>query len=532
MLKNIAKKQITLITLLISMIVCMVVEPLNVSASTFSVSASTSSVSANSTFTVSFGSGTTGQYTCSASGGSVSSSSVWVDGGTGSVTVTAGSSGSVTVTVTAANVSDSSYNDVTGSKSVTVNINSSSSGSSSSGSSSSGSSSSGSSSSSSNSNNSTSDTTTEVEEDTRSSDSKLKALSIEGVSLSPSFESGVTSYTAEVWDAEEITISATKNHSAATVSGTGTKSLNLGTNVFEVVVTAENETKQTYKITVTMKESPTQFVEYDGQTLGIVKNVFEIDAFPDFDQCVIEFEGEEIEGWYCTELDMTVVYLVDENNEEGFYVYEDGVITSKISLVEINGKNYYVFGLSEEDQERTGYVYEEITIGDTTIMGWGFESADFSEYKVIELMSETGAYNEYLYSVADEVFIVSPNFAPVNEDSYIALIEEMDAQTLAIEGQESDIETLTLTSDVQSKTITQFIIISIVLGFIALALIIVVIILARKLRKGSGRFITEFGEDDFEDEYEDEVGVEMHEELGIEMQDESYDVFDTDDDIE
>lgn len=359
MLEKLVKNKVILATLLLCMVFSVIVKPLEVEAAGFSASASTDTVSPNSTFTVSYGKGTEAKYSCTVSGGTVVSYDDWIEiGDTGTAKIKAGASGSVTVTITAVWGSTSSYEDIDGiSKEVTVDIVSSAS-------------SSGGSSDSSGSSSSSSSTTTEV--DTRSSDNKLKALSIEGVSLSPSFESGVTSYKAEVWDTDEITISATKNNSEASVSGTGTKSLNLGENSFEIVVTAENGSKKTYKITVTMKESPTQYIEYDGQSFGVDKNVFDIDPFPDFDKCQLELDGEEIYGWYCTELDMTVIYLIDENDEAGFYVYEDGVITSQISLVEINGKNYYVFGLSEEDQTRTGYVYEEVAIGDTTIMGWGF----------------------------------------------------------------------------------------------------------------------------------------------------------------
>lgn len=47
-----------------------------------------------------------------------------------------------------------------------------------------------------------------------------------------------------------ITIAATNNHNAATVSGAGVKSLSVGLNTFEVVVTAEDGTQKTYTVAV------------------------------------------------------------------------------------------------------------------------------------------------------------------------------------------------------------------------------------------------------------------------------------------
>lgn len=79
--------------------------------------------------------------------------------------------------------------------------------------------------------------------------SNLTALSITNGTLSPSFSSGTLSYTATV-DNATTNISATAV-SGATISGTGTKSLNYGTNSFNVVVTAEDgTTKTTYTINI------------------------------------------------------------------------------------------------------------------------------------------------------------------------------------------------------------------------------------------------------------------------------------------
>jgi hypothetical protein len=53
-----------------------------------------------------------------------------------------------------------------------------------------------------------------------------------------------------------VTISATANHSGASVSGTGNRSLSVGDNPFNVVVTAENGTQKTYTVIVTRADSP------------------------------------------------------------------------------------------------------------------------------------------------------------------------------------------------------------------------------------------------------------------------------------
>lgn len=80
-------------------------------------------------------------------------------------------------------------------------------------------------------------------------DNNLKSLTIDGSSVS-GFNSNTLNYTYKT-DNSSIKIAAVANSSTAKVSGTGTKTVNYGTNTYSIVVTAENGSKKTYKITVT-----------------------------------------------------------------------------------------------------------------------------------------------------------------------------------------------------------------------------------------------------------------------------------------
>lgn len=85
---------------------------------------------------------------------------------------------------------------------------------------------------------------------TKSNDATLKSIKIGNKTYSGSSLKNTISYTAEA-DVSSIKITATKNNSKATVSGTGTKSLVAGqTNKFKIVVTAEDGTKKTYNINI------------------------------------------------------------------------------------------------------------------------------------------------------------------------------------------------------------------------------------------------------------------------------------------
>lgn len=75
----------------------------------------------------------------------------------------------------------------------------------------------------------------------------LSSLSISGANIN--FSENNTSYSATV-SSETIVISATAKDSRASVSGTGTKTLNYGNNTFNITVTSEDGNKKVYTISV------------------------------------------------------------------------------------------------------------------------------------------------------------------------------------------------------------------------------------------------------------------------------------------
>lgn len=86
-----------------------------------------------------------------------------------------------------------------------------------------------------------------------SDNSYLKTLTVSSGTLS--FAKATTSYTVVVENSvSSITIGATPEYSKSTISGTGTKTLAIYSNVFNILVTAENGSKRTYTVTVQRKD--------------------------------------------------------------------------------------------------------------------------------------------------------------------------------------------------------------------------------------------------------------------------------------
>lgn len=370
-------------------------------AASFSVSSSSSTVSAGGTMKVTIkASDCGGQFSISASNGAkVSSSSLWVENGSSSVTVTAPSSGSFTVTVTASDVANSAGTGVvTGSKSVSVSV-------------------------SSKSNSSTTTTT-----DTRSSNTNLSTLTVDKGILSPIFASGTTSYTLDLVDESEITIAAKASDSKASVSGIGKKTISPGENKYSVVVTAENGTKKTYTITINLEVSPSVYTEFNGDSYGVVVDTSSVKVPSGFEISTVSINEEEISSWYNANCDLELVYLVDEEGTKGLYVIEEGEIISTFRTVALLGINLYALDIAEEDQVKDGMSFGEVIIDGTTLYGWSFDDEELEGYSIVQLMNKAGDIKDYLYCESTTSMIEYPMDKFTNQ----AAFDEVTAEVVSL----------------------------------------------------------------------------------------------------
>lgn len=110
----------------------------------------------------------------------------------------------------------------------------------------------------------------------KSTNNNLGSLSLSNGTLSPTFSANTTNYTATI-DARNVTINATKGDNYQTISGTGSKNLNYGTNTFKVVVTSESGSSKTYIINITRpdnrsKNNNLKSLSLDKGTISFNKN--------------------------------------------------------------------------------------------------------------------------------------------------------------------------------------------------------------------------------------------------------------------
>lgn len=363
-----------------------------VMAASFSMHASTGTVSPGATFQVTItGNDCIGRVNLSVSNGTLSASSVWIEDDSASVTVTAGSSGTVQVTASpVVGFSDGNgelYSP--GSRSVSVNIvqpqRPSSGGSS---------------------RPSTPSTTTpaqEPQEDPRSKNYDLSSLSVDQGTLTPEFSSDVTEYRVHLpKDATSITVSAKAEDAAATVIGTGKKELQAGDNTIEITCRSEYGTEQVYTIQVYVDEDPLVYLDHDGKSLGVVRNTQDVTIPEGFKESKTTIDDTQITVWTNENMHATIVYLIDEEDQKGFYLLEDGKVTSSFVPVSIAGRTLYQIDVPSDQRSLAGLTFQTVSIGDLQLPGWVFDGTGTDDFCVIYVMNETGERAFYQYDSAEE----------------------------------------------------------------------------------------------------------------------------------
>lgn len=217
-------------------------------ASSFSVSASATSLNLGQSTTITIsGVDTIGRFNISSSNSNVTSlsdTSIWIENGNASVTVSGISAGSSTITVSPADVSDSKGNKINlESRSVNITVKADESRNTI------------------NNNNSTNNTksSNSNSQKSASSNANLKNLVIDQEGLTPMFSSVVTSYSLTVPEkVTKLNITPTMEQAGAKYWITGDEDLQMGKNIVTITVTAPDGTKKTYTIYVDRVQDTTK----------------------------------------------------------------------------------------------------------------------------------------------------------------------------------------------------------------------------------------------------------------------------------
>ena len=390
--------------------VCMISVVQPVLAATYSVSASATSIYTGQSTTVYVGGSVTGYVQISASNATLSTSSVWVENNTQSITVTPRSAGSTVVTFTPSGndgLVGSDYTTTFDVKNITINVS-----------------------------NKPSvpnpGTPTPPPAEEQGVDLSLASLEVSQGELSPNFSSENLLYNVDVAsDVEEIEINAKQVAPEATLSGTGNHKLVDKDNKIEITVSDEKGNTNVYIVNVYKEPKPSVFHDYGSKELGVVS----LDKAPrltGFEIVEISRDDKKFDAYHNTLNDLYVLYMINEDGEKLFYLYDikKEKITSKYVPVVILGTSYAVVDVPKKIQEKEGFKFTTIIVEDAEYEGLAYEDKNFKNYSLIYLMDETGDTNLYQYESSKKTLQLFSQSAPLMQEDYEKMVK--DNQVLLI----------------------------------------------------------------------------------------------------
>ena len=239
-----------------------------------------------------------------------------------------------------------------------------------------------------------------------SSNSALSSLTVSAGTLTPAFDPAITEYTLSLPSrSDRLTITANPSDSRATVQGDGDISLQDGETSLSVVVTAEDGSAKTYTITVQVAQAPTLFLDYNGQRLGVVKDVSQVTPPAGFAPAEpITYSGDTLPIWTDVSGKRTLVYLMDEKTSaQGFYLFSQATGVQSPYLPILCGSVTYIYtDIPKELSSVPGLTPATVKAFGQTLNGWTYNDASLKDFCVLYLMNDVGSYGYYTYDSREE----------------------------------------------------------------------------------------------------------------------------------
>lgn len=287
-------------------------------------------------------------------------------------------------------------------------------------------------------------------EATYSKNNNLSSLSIDGYTLSPSFNKGVTSYTASGGaNVEKINVRATREDSKSSISGAGTRDVAEGDNKIDITVTAQNGAVKTYTITFTVIDNNPIEVTVDGKKLVVVKRASKLVAPSNYEYKEIKINDQTIPSYYS---DINKYYLVglrDSDSIVKLYIYNE------------SDKSYTLYSETKFNQSLLQPLVMDKTFD---------ENYTKTNIKINESTFESYAIPNTTYSI-----IRARDISTGKDDYYI-----YDSKTKTVVSYDSK-----LIQEYKNKSEKYYTIILLLTGETALVFIILIIVLINKLIKNN-----------------------------------------------
>lgn len=238
----------------------------------------------------------------------------------------------------------------------------------------------------------------------KSSNNNLKSITIEGVELSPEFNKDTLEYSAVVeGDIEKITVNAEAEDSKSNIDGLGEKDLQEGLNEITLYVNAENGDVKEYKINITRKEKNPIIVTIDGKKYTVVKKETEMELPEGYNKETIMINDMEVTAYTNEKVGRTLVVLVDEEGNTGFFIYDNKKDTYT-EFKEFDSKKLKIL-ITSNPGEAIPFGYKKITftINGQKVNGYCYKTSDkFRLVYGVDL--ESGDEGFYQYDMKQKTF--------------------------------------------------------------------------------------------------------------------------------
>lgn len=257
----------------------------------------------------------------------------------------------------------------------------------------------------------------------KSTDSKLSKLTVSTGTLSPEFKSDTYEYTLDVKeDVTSVDIEATPNDKKAKVGEIkGADSLEVGENVVEISVEAEDGSKTNYFVTInrakaaqennndnkdeenTDNQNASSSIEIDGNNYYISSSIPKDTAPADFKESTAQINGEKVSVLNYNNGNLKLVYLINLTSKEGklfvynedtqkFYPFIKASLSSERyiilmqartnvtipggfieSTVNIGGNNFDAYTYAQKNKSDTSGTSTDISVSDSSVTGSLFD---------------------------------------------------------------------------------------------------------------------------------------------------------------
>lgn len=233
----------------------------------------------------------------------------------------------------------------------------------------------------------------------------LQDLSVNDAPLSPVLSDDVTEYAVVLPEGTStIEISATPTSGEATVSGTGTFTQSNTSDTYRIRVVDDGETT-TYRISVTLSNTPVLTTTYEDNTLGFTVNIDTTTVPEGFSEGTAIYDGNEIRVWKMDSLQFQIVNLQDSNGSANWYAYQNGTITGAFKAMVFNRHRYFYTGVTSDMQSQNGCTYTTVEVQGEMLNGWTFDDADYASFYMLYLTDETGSANYYVYDTQNKTLV-------------------------------------------------------------------------------------------------------------------------------